>query len=65
MSNQAPIKGINYVTDATNKRLAVMIDLEVHGELWEDVYDALIARSREEENSLSLDEMKSMLKRAS
>lgn len=56
--SEAPINGINYVTDAHNKRLAGMIDLELHGELWEDVYDGLVARSRQEEESLSLEEVK-------
>jgi hypothetical protein len=62
MSSQTPIPGMNYVTDAKNKRLAVIIDLEQHAELWEDFYDALTAQQREAEESLGLDEVKSMLK---
>jgi len=43
------MKGISYVTDEEGKRIAVVIDLKKHGELWEDFYDGLTAKRREKE----------------
>ena len=48
------LEGIQFVTDATGKRKAVMLDLERYGELWEDIYDILLARERENEPRESL-----------
>lgn len=42
-----------------------MIDLELHRELWEDVYDALVAKSRDQESTVSFEEVEIMLKEAS
>ena len=33
------IRGIQFVTDAQGKRVAVQLDLNEWGELWEDIYD--------------------------
>jgi hypothetical protein len=35
-----------------------VLDLEEHGELWEDIYDAWLARSREDEPRESLEDVK-------
>ncbi len=43
------MKGIEFVTDEAGKKRAVLIDLRTHGELWEDVYDALTATARRRE----------------
>jgi hypothetical protein len=40
---------IQFVTNDKNQRVAVMIDLRKHGELWEDFYDNLTARQRANE----------------
>lgn len=40
------MKGIEYVVDARGKRKAAVVDLKVHGEAWEDFYDALTAKLR-------------------
>lgn len=45
------------VDDDGNKQ-AVLIDLGEHGELWEDIYDLLLAKSRESEPRESLEEVK-------
>lgn len=55
------LDGIQFVTDASGKRKAVVLDLERYGELWEDIYDILIAREREDEPRESLEEVKQLL----
>ena len=55
------MKGIEYVVDEQGKRRAVMIDLGLHGELWEDFFDTLVSEEREEEPRDSLDEVKARL----
>ena len=46
------MKGINFVTDERDEKIAVMIDLKEYGTLWEDFYDTLIAASREHEEAV-------------
>jgi len=42
-------------------RKAVLIDLEKHGPLWEDLYDAYVARQRRNEPRESLAAVKKLL----
>lgn len=48
------MKDIQYLTNDKGEKVAVQIDLRRHGDLWEDVYDILIARSRSDEIRESL-----------
>lgn len=50
------MKGIQFVSNDKGKKVAVLINLQQYGKLWEDFYDGLIARSRAKEprESLSL-----------
>ena len=57
------LEGIRYVTNLKGEKVAVLIDLEKHGNLWEDFYDCLIAHSREDEPRESLKSVKKRLKR--
>jgi hypothetical protein len=57
------MKGINYLTDDNNRKVAVQIDLNLYGELWEDFYDNLIAESRKDEEKIPLHEVISGLKK--
>ena len=43
------MQGIQFVTDDSGKKVAVMIDLKKHGELWEDFYDRALAEARRDE----------------
>ena len=61
MKNSNMIKGINFVTNEKNERIAVQIDLEKYSELWEDFYDVLIAESRKDTETISLDDLKDEL----
>ncbi|MEO1099720.1 MAG: hypothetical protein AAFX57_18495 [Bacteroidota bacterium] len=51
------MKGIHYVTDDHNRKVAVQIDLKKHGPLWEDFYDSLMAELRKDEEKSPLDEV--------
>lgn len=50
------IKGVQFVTDTEGHRVAVLLDLKEWGELWEDIYDNMIADERAGEPGMSLDE---------
>ncbi len=52
------MKGIQFVVDDTGKKKAVLIDLAEWGELWEDIYDVLISRSRKDEPKVDWEDLK-------
>ncbi len=52
------MEGIRYVTNEEGRKVAVQIDLERHGELWEDFHDQLVASSREHEKSVPFETVK-------
>jgi hypothetical protein len=56
------MEGIKYVMDEQNRKVAVQIDLEKYGELWEAIYDAIVAESRKDEESVDWEEAKQNLK---
>ncbi|MCB9348234.1 MAG: hypothetical protein H6573_12105 [Lewinellaceae bacterium] len=51
-----PLKGINYLMDSDNNKVAVQIDLEMYGELWQEFLDRLIIEFRKDEESDSFDD---------
>ena len=53
--------GIQYVTDEKGRKVAVQIDLKQHRELWEDIEDVLVSRSRRHEKRIPLDKVKADL----
>jgi hypothetical protein len=55
------MKGVRFVTDDQGNRVAVMLDLEQWGELWEDIYDNMLANARVSEPRTSLAELESQL----
>ena len=57
------MKGINYLTDDNNKKVAVQIDLKKYGELWEDFYDVMISELRQKEEKTPLSEVIKGLKK--
>lgn len=56
------MKGIQFVVDDKGDKIAVLIDLKEHGELWEDFYDSLIARLRADEPRESLESVRERLR---
>ena len=59
--HNADMTGIQFVTDEHGKRIAVQIDLRIHGELWEDLQDVLDSRERDSEQSIPFAEFKASL----
>lgn len=53
--------GVTFVVDDRGEKVAVQIDLKMHGELWEDVYDNYVADSRRDEPSRPWEEVKEEL----
>lgn len=56
------MKGIQFVVDEKGKKKAVLIDLAVCGEVWEDFYDALVSQMRKEEPTVPWAELKAEMK---
>jgi hypothetical protein len=56
------MKGVQFLVDERGEKTAVVIDLKIHGELWEDVYDSLLADRRRREPRESLSSVKRQLK---
>ena len=50
--------GIQYVTDEKGRKVAVQIDPNKHRELWEDIQDVLVSRSRRREKRIPLEKVK-------
>jgi hypothetical protein len=55
------MSGIQYVTDQKGRRVAVLIDLKKHRDLWEDIEDVLVSRSRRGEKRIPLEKVKAGL----
>ncbi len=55
--------GIKFVIDESGEKSAVVIDLKKYSKLWEDFYDVLKSKSREDEPRESLKLVKNKLKR--
>ena len=52
------VKGVQFLVDDEGKRKGVLIDLSLHGELWEDSFDAALAKDRQDEPRESLKEVR-------
>lgn len=55
------MKGVQFLVDAKGSKSAVLIDLKKHAALWEDFYDAAVARARADEPRESLAAVKKRL----
>ena len=56
------IKGVRFVTDTEGHKVAVILDLAEWGELWEDIYDNMIADQRAGESGMSLENFEGELR---
>ena len=56
------VKGVQFVTDTEGRRVAVLLDLKEWGELWEDLYDNMLADERAGEDSVTLDDFEAELR---
>jgi len=52
------VEGVQFVINDHGEKMAVLIDLKMHGDLWEDFYDSVIARQRAGEPRESLESVK-------
>jgi hypothetical protein len=55
------MKGVKFVVDENGERSAVLIDLQENADLWEDFYDAYVAREREDEPRESIEDVRQRL----
>jgi len=56
------MRGVQFVTDTDGRKVAVLLDLEEWGELWEDIYDNILADERADEPSMPLEEFEDELR---
>ena len=52
------MKGVQFLINEEGEKTSVLIDLAEWGDLWEDFYDVMISRSRQDETEVSWDELK-------
>jgi hypothetical protein len=57
------MNGIYFLEDESGKKRFVQIDLTIHAELWEDLYDALIVAERKNEETIPFSEVLENLKK--
>lgn len=55
------MQGINFIVNEQQQKVAVVIDLQNHAELWEDFYDSLLTEQRKDEPRESLADFKAQL----
>jgi hypothetical protein len=56
--------GIQFVTNDKGEKVAVLIDLARHGEMWEDIYDQLLAGERANDKRLPYETVRRRLVRS-
>ncbi len=57
------VKGVRFLVNERGQKTAVVIDLKRHSEIWEDFYDAAVARQRQNEPRETLESVKKKLRR--
>ena len=55
------MSGIQFVTDAKGRKVAVQIDLKKYGAVLEDFWDGLVSESRRKEKGIPLEKIKADL----
>ncbi len=55
------MEGIQYIVTDRGEKAAVLIDLKLYKSVWEDFYDVLLAKSRENEPRESFKSVKEKL----
>jgi hypothetical protein len=56
------VRGVQFVTDTEGRKVAVLLDLKEWGELWEDIYDNMLADERAAEPAVTLEDFESELR---
>lgn len=52
------MEGIRYIIDDKGEKKAAVIDLDIYGNIWEDIHDILIVESRKSEPRVKWEEVK-------
>jgi hypothetical protein len=52
------MKGVEFVVDEKGIKKAVVLDLKIHRDIWEDFFDVIRSKERESEPRESLDSVK-------
>lgn len=47
------MRGVQFLVNDDGEKTSVLLDLQEWGDLWEDFYDILVSRSREQEETVS------------
>jgi hypothetical protein len=55
------MEGLQYIIGDKGKKKAVVIDLDLHGDLWEDIHDILVIEARESEQRVKWEDVKKRL----
>ncbi len=55
------MKGLQYIVDTKGKRKAVLLDLDIYADKWEDIYDILVSHSRRNEKRVKWETLKRTL----
>jgi hypothetical protein len=58
------MEGIQFVTNDKGEKVAVLIDLARHGEIWEDIYDQLLAEERANDKRVPYESVRKRLVRS-
>ena len=57
------MEGILFVVDDQQKKRFVQIDLDIHGDLWDDFYDLILINSRKGEETVPYSIVKEELRK--
>ena len=57
------MEGIHYVVNRKGEKTAVLMDIRKYADLWEDVYDVLLAEKRKHEPRESLESVRHRLQK--
>lgn len=58
------MKGIQFVSNEKGEKVAVLISLQEHKNLWEDFYDKLLVRQRSKEPRETFESVRKRLQKA-
>jgi hypothetical protein len=61
LKDNEDMSGIQFVTDQKGRKVAVVIDLKKHRELWRDIEDVLVSQSRRHEKRIPLEKVRAGL----
>jgi hypothetical protein len=56
------MKGIQFLVDDDGNKTAVVIDLKRNAQLWEDFFDRVLVRNRENESRESLESVREKIR---